>query len=153
MSRYSLQYKQCRMWGSKFIRLFHDTLYKTRRRGDNRVEFVGDRSIGYIIMVQNERSQWVRESRRGRIMDLQVRMLLLIMVALYKPTMQLTFRNKFAENRQPTVNYDTPSHNIRYKYEIKTFDVRVSYVMYTLLLHIHTHIHNTYTYILSFFIL
>ncbi|KAL6436196.1 hypothetical protein ACFW04_005733 [Cataglyphis niger] len=46
---------------------------------------------------------------------------------LYQPTMQLTFRNKFAENRQPIVNYDTPPHSTRYKYEIKTFDVRVDH--------------------------
>ncbi|CAL1674146.1 unnamed protein product [Lasius platythorax] len=61
-------------------------------------------------------------------MDLPVRMLLLLVVALCQPTMQLTFRNKFAEsNRQSTVNYDASPHNTRYKYEIKTFDVRVDH--------------------------
>jgi len=81
--------------------------------------------------------QWIHGSHWDRIMDLPVRILLLLVVALCQSTTQLTFRDKFAESRRLTVNYDTPPQSTRYKYEIKTFNVRVSYAM----LHYYTHTH------------
>ncbi|XP_011260887.1 lysosomal Pro-X carboxypeptidase [Camponotus floridanus] len=60
-------------------------------------------------------------------MNLSVRILLLLVIALCQSTTQLTFRNRFAENRRLTVNYDTPPQSTRYIYDIKTFNVRVDH--------------------------
>ncbi|EZA57905.1 lysosomal Pro-X carboxypeptidase [Ooceraea biroi] len=57
-------------------------------------------------------------------MDLPLRALLLIVIALGQPTVQLMFRHEFAESR----HYDAPlTRSARYRYETRTFDVRVDH--------------------------
>lgn len=63
-------------------------------------------------------------------MDVSLTTLLLFAVALCQlATVQLTLGDEFAEGRQAAVDHDA-SRSARYKYEIKTFDVRVSYRRY-----------------------
>lgn len=73
-------------------------------------------------------SNWLQcefTSLPSRIMDTFLTIVWLLALVLFQSTLQLTIQRKFSESRQVATDYDT-SRGSRYKYEIKTFDVRVS---------------------------
>ncbi|XP_020292385.1 lysosomal Pro-X carboxypeptidase [Pseudomyrmex gracilis] len=56
-------------------------------------------------------------------MDAQLGMLLLLVIAMCQPSVG----NKLIEDRRTAVNYTAPTHSARYKYEIKTINMRVDH--------------------------